>query len=212
MLLSACTSTTGGGAGTDLHEPDTDSWLEMMVPVHTPEKAFLIDRYEISELAAGDFFPARNQMPKTGITVQEAAAICRDRGKHLCTEFEWKNACLGTTRSRFAYGNAFVPGRCNVNSGAIEVTGRRAECTADSGAHDMLGNVMEWVDQAGRGAAMGGSFRSPDSTDCFTEQFMPSDARSDQIGFRCCAAVGQTRGSKTNDEPAPRKTQTGEVR
>lgn len=166
----------------------THAFTEMMVSVHTPEGAFYIDRFEVAELAPGDFFPARNQIPRTNVTADQANSICESHGKRLCTAFEWKNACLGTQRLRFSYGKTSVSERCNVKAGSLVTTGRRVDCTSDAGAHDMIGNAMEWVRSDGAAAAMGGSYLSGDSADCFTSQFFSRDTTSSQIGFRCCVS------------------------
>ncbi len=175
-----------GNSEADQVNAKVNVFTEMMVSVHTPKGAFYIDRFEVAELAPGDFFPARNQNPKTQVTLDQARSICESHGKRLCTAFEWKNACLGTHRHRYSYGNAETGGRCNVKSEGIVPSGHRADCASDAGAHDLIGNVMEWVEDDGGATAMGGSFLSGDSADCFTSHFFSRDTASRQIGFRCC--------------------------
>ncbi len=159
-----------------------------MVQVNTPGHSFLIDPYEVSQLAPGDFFSVRNQIPHTGISKQQAREICAQSGKRLCTSFEWKNACLGIHRHRFSYGNSYKKGVCNVESSQTVHTATLDECRTDTGLYDMIGNGMEWVadEKGGRVMAMGGSFETGADTDCFTTFYFPSDFKSPQISFRCC--------------------------
>ena len=159
-----------------------------MAAIESPDRVFAIDRYEVSEPEPGHFLSIRNVPPRTSISRSEAAEVCARYGKRLCTRHEWQNACLGTQRRRFAYGQAAVPGRCNLSGRAPLATGQKTDCVTDGGAFDMPGNVMEWVsdDDGGRGVVLGGSFRSGDGTDCFTEHYLPSETRNEQVGFRCC--------------------------
>lgn len=162
--------------------------LSDMVYVQGANHSFYIDRFEISELAPGDFFSVPNQKPVIDITVRKARNICQIYGKRLCTKSEWTNACLGIHRRKYSYGNAYLKERCNINSGQTVTTGKKEECQSDSGIHDMVGNAMEWVadNHNGKGMALGGSFNSGAGSDCFTSFYFPSDFKSRHIGFRCC--------------------------
>ncbi|MCE9598110.1 MAG: SUMF1/EgtB/PvdO family nonheme iron enzyme [Spirochaetia bacterium] len=159
-----------------------------MVVVADASHSFQIDPFEVSELATGDFFSIRNQIPKTGITPVEAGSICASLGKRLCTASEWTNACLGTHRRTFSYNAQAQPGKCNTGSALLQRTGMRKDCRSDEGVYDMVGNTMEWLgDLRGTMAiAAGGSMNTGDSANCFTNLYFPADARSEQIGFRCC--------------------------
>lgn len=163
-------------------------WDSGMISVSAPDHTFSIDAFEMAELAPGDYFAARNQTPVTNLSRETASGICHAAGKRLCTLEEWKFACLGLSRRSYSYGNAYSRNRCNVTDGAVHATGRRADCHSDLEVHDMVGNVMEWVEdlEGDRAVAAGGSFASGEHTDCFTTLYFPSDARNNQIGFRCC--------------------------
>ena len=159
-----------------------------MVLVQTPRHAFYIDRYEVAELAPNDFFSARNQEPRTALTIAAAKNICRRYKKRLCTIYEWRHACLGLRRKKYSYGNLYAEGFCNVNGKQATPAGEKTKCRTDAGVHDMVGNVMEWA-SAGRGdraVALGGSFMTGKTGDCLTVIYLPRNAANNQIGFRCC--------------------------
>jgi formylglycine-generating enzyme required for sulfatase activity len=82
--------------------------------------------------------------PSRFITWFQAAAACRNSGKRLLTNQEWTVAALGTPEvspddgSTQCYVNVHFP-LDPVNSGS------RSACVSDTGAHDMVGNLWEWV-------------------------------------------------------------------
>lgn len=53
-------------------------------------------------------------VPQGYLTHFLASQACANAGKRLCTEAEWQVACRGARASRFPYGSAYVPMRCNV--------------------------------------------------------------------------------------------------
>ncbi len=118
--------------------------------------------------------------PQGYISRIEADEACQAAGKRLCTLGEWYRACRGDPPTTYGYGVSFVRGRCNVgkphllsrlygtNSAAwlyeehfnsprllqepnfLADTGQYSDCVSSSGAHDMVGNLHEWVsDTAG---------------------------------------------------------------
>ncbi|MBL8018246.1 MAG: SUMF1/EgtB/PvdO family nonheme iron enzyme [Leptospirales bacterium] len=159
-----------------------------MVLVTDPAHSFRIDPYEMSELASGEFFSVRNQLPRTGLTPAEANKVCASLGKRLCTASEWTNACLGSHRRTFSFGTRPETGKCNTSSLSLARTGTQTACKSDEGVYDMVGNTMEWIGEmrGNMAVAAGGSMHTGETASCFTNLFFPSDARSDQIGFRCC--------------------------
>lgn len=166
-----------------------------MVLVHTPQHSFYIDPFEISELSTRDYFAVRNQQPLVDLKPADAAAICAATGKRLCSRFEWVNACLGTHRRQYSYGDQYTAEACRTGVDRPDITGGRAQCRTDTGIYDMVGNVMEWVaDERGEMAvAVGGSYLSGAGADCFTNFYFPNQHQHKQIGFRCCRSVSPTR-------------------
>ncbi len=53
--------------------------------------------------------------PQGYISGEQARAACQRSGKRLCSPSEWRNACMGPSRTTFPYGNHRETGRCNDN-------------------------------------------------------------------------------------------------
>lgn len=85
--------------------------------------------------------------PSRFLTWLQAAAICRNSAKRLLTNAEWQAAALGTPDPGVGDG---VTG-CKTDDvqappgGFPVLTGAASNCVSDSGAHDMIGNVWEYV-------------------------------------------------------------------
>ena len=118
---------------------------------------------------------ARGAFPQAYISRIEASAACDAAGKRLCTRLEWQRACRHRRTGVFPYAGRERPGACNTgktyllpilfpeqayrfrydehfNSPALSQTegflapaGAFDECATDLGAHDMVGNLHEWV-------------------------------------------------------------------
>jgi formylglycine-generating enzyme required for sulfatase activity len=104
-----------------------------MAHVARQGEAFCIDRWEASlELSAGGvntpwpgnrvidgdsrrFFAlsAPGVKPQGYISGRQAAQACLNSGKRLCSEREWRTACRGSANTRYPYGDARKPNRCN---------------------------------------------------------------------------------------------------
>lgn len=109
---------------------------------------------------------------KAGV-VMDATSLCRSVGKRMCNMQEWVAGCRGPKRSAYPFGNT-LPKRkpepqdalCNYarpyikpdyakvftrDLGEIlrlyqaDASGTRG-CVSASGAHDMMGNVEEWIE------------------------------------------------------------------
>jgi formylglycine-generating enzyme required for sulfatase activity len=85
-------------------------------------------------------------LPRACITWYEAEAYAHWRGGRLPTEAEWEYAARGPQSSIYPWGNDFDAARCNVvDSKGSQPVGSYPAGVSWAGAHDMAGNVMEWV-------------------------------------------------------------------
>jgi formylglycine-generating enzyme required for sulfatase activity len=132
--------------------------------------AYQLDRYEVTQLAyarcvaagacrAARRYPASvgSQMPVVGVSWHDAQAYCAWAGKRLPSEAEWERAAMGAAEGRFCwgdqadctkanFGNFDGDGPCAaVNPGHPLAVGSRPAGASAIGAHDMAGNVWEWV-------------------------------------------------------------------
>jgi formylglycine-generating enzyme required for sulfatase activity len=84
--------------------------------------------------------------PRACVTWFEAEAYAHWRGGRLPTEAEWEYAARGPQALIYPWGNDFDPERCNVvDSRATKPVGSYPDGVSWVGAHDLAGNVMEWV-------------------------------------------------------------------
>jgi formylglycine-generating enzyme required for sulfatase activity len=102
-----------------------------MVLVAAGELRFCIDVYEASlvESVDGEEKPFPHWLPVDGHAVRavsvagafpqafisevQAEDACGASGKRLCTNAEWKTACVGPAKTTFPYGEARKPGACH---------------------------------------------------------------------------------------------------
>jgi formylglycine-generating enzyme required for sulfatase activity len=95
--------------------------------------------------------------PSGYMTWFQAQQSCRAAGKTLCTNAEWQAAALGTPDPHSENPGAGIA-PCNIWSGTLPagasswatyeettLTGSATGCVSYTGAHDMVGNVDEWV-------------------------------------------------------------------
>lgn len=128
--------------------------------------AYCVDRLSSTAVADGT--------AESGVTRDQAAAICRARGLRLCSAYEWELACRGTALSRFAYGNRYDP-----NCGGSPAGAQPARCQSSYGVYDQLGGRPEWVlgplvhESISAPALMGGLVETeePASVDCLTIRY-----------------------------------------
>lgn len=80
-------------------------------------------------------------LPTTALTWFQAQQACALSGKHLIRNHEWQVAAHGTPDPGTDDGAT----DCPVDDTKAALTGARSKCVSVWGAHDMVGNVMEWV-------------------------------------------------------------------
>ncbi len=133
-----------------------------------------IDKYE---------YPNKEgTLPRVNIFYAEAASLCQQQGKRLCTSQEWQWACSGLEGYPYSYGWTYDKSACNSEGRSPEPSGNRNHCTGKFGAYDMVGNVFEWVKGSdGTPAAMGGPLSKCQAVAAGGH----GDAKP-QTGFRCC--------------------------
>jgi serine/threonine protein kinase len=143
-------------------------------------KAYCIDAHE---------YPGGGRAPKTSVTFDAAAGLCKASGKRLCSDAEWQRSCRGGGGD-FPYGKEFDAGRCNTEDAdgearSVAEGGKFARCRSAVGAYDMSGNVAEWTsDQTVRG----GDYTSADEdAACSAGGKRSAGSARPSIGFRCCA-------------------------
>lgn len=136
-----------------------------MVLISSPDGPFCIDKYEAStnsnctysdpqnanqsrdNLDFGDCKPVseKGKTPWRNLTQNQAALACAKAGKRLPTNKEWYLAALGTPDKV----QNWTDNDCQVSKNWGKqpgLTGSAYRCVSGAGAHDMIGNVWEWVD------------------------------------------------------------------
>jgi len=170
----------GSRPGTPMRDPSAEADL---VSVELP--AFAIDA-----------LPYPNEVGKparTGVSRDEAAALCEARGKRLCSELEWERACKGPAGSTFTTGETLDLARCKAEP---------ATCRSSEGALGLGIALREWTrsEEPGglghtprtavaRGAALDAD---ADAHRCAARTGLTADSRADDLGFRCCRGSSPT--------------------
>lgn len=130
---------------------------------------FFMDRYEVTTTDYAEFLkaaprqvpehwqeatnPKHARKPVIGVTWEDSTEYCKWKGKRLPTEAEWEKTARGTDGRRYPWGNE----RANVSwanfdkccvwtgYGLLTPVGSLEQGVSPYGAHDMAGNVREWV-------------------------------------------------------------------
>jgi formylglycine-generating enzyme len=147
-----------------------------------------------------DAFPYPNEegaIPMTNVGQTDAQGMCTKLGKRLCSELEWERACKGPSQHTYAYGDLYREETCGTGTAVVpRPSGIRVGCQSDFGVHDLHGGVFEWTDSAwtrgsgnrGKVAVRGGNDAAGEVVSrCANAEPRSSDARSQNLGFRCCS-------------------------
>ena len=153
-------------------------------PVPVGGKTVCVDAYE---------YPNQpDATPKDMVSQEEAARICKNEGKHLCTIEEWQAACRGKDGFKFSYGNGYKQSKCNINTKAAKRSGRKAQCRSWYGMYDMNGNLWEWTASTSKQhpdkfLVAGGAWNTNNESSCSVSKFSfyPQN-QYPSVGFRCC--------------------------
>ena len=128
------------------------------------QKAFFIDKYEVSNMRYKQFVDARKyqppayfsqvnfsgieNLPVAGVSWFDAREFCKWEGKRLPAEAEWEKAARGTDGRRFPWGKDFDTTKVNGSGnheGPMDVVSLEAG-KSPYGLHHVAGNVYEWTD------------------------------------------------------------------
>ncbi|PID58818.1 hypothetical protein CSB45_02125 [candidate division KSB3 bacterium] len=145
---------------------------------------FYMDKYEYPNTIG--------ELPQTNVTWQEAKAICESRGKRLCTDKEWVQACRGPRGLRYPYGPTYDGTKCNSESpfdGPTRIGENPTSCVSGYGVYDLNGSVWEWVGRSlEEGVKVrGGAWSSESCAECALEFWVNAPhTSSNRAGFRCC--------------------------
>lgn len=148
---------------------------------------------------------ARAEHPQNGLAGVHSIAVCDWLGGRRATEAEWEYAARGASDRRFPWGNEApicgehavfgdrIGNACDAAGGtdAVGPLRRRAGASA-VGAHDMAGNVLEWVQDCWRPSYVGApSDGRAQVTGCedLTAVMRGGDFRVDVGGLRTTARV-----------------------
>ena len=153
-------------------------------PVPVGGKTVCVDAYE---------YPNQpDATPKDMVSQEEAARICKNEGKHLCTIDEWQAACRGKDGFKFSYGNGYKQSKCNTNTKAAKRSGRKTQCRSWYGMYDMNGNLWEWTASTSKQhpdkfLVAGGAWNTNNESSCSVSKFSfyPQN-QYPSVGFRCC--------------------------
>ncbi|GIK72819.1 MAG: hypothetical protein BroJett021_18070 [Chloroflexota bacterium] len=137
-------------------------------PRTVPMKAFLMDRYEVTNrqflqfLQASRYQPFDNHNflrhwtdgfpealadhPVVWVSLDDARAYASWAGKRLPTDIEWQWAAQGSTTYSWPWGHTFNPAFCNGNGVGTTPVAQYPQNVSPFGVADLVGNVWEWID------------------------------------------------------------------
>jgi hypothetical protein len=131
------------------------------------------------------------QPARTGVTREEAARLCAERGARLCTELEWERACKGPDSEAFPSGASWDP-RC---------AREPKSCASGFQVLGMGAALKEWVKSdiaPGSAKALAGvrgaaADAPAEAHRCAARAGVSAETRDPGIGFRCCSGPPNAR-------------------
>ncbi len=135
--------------------------------------------------------------PVVGVGWEDARAYARWAGKSLPTEEQWEKAARGTDGRWWAWGDEFLPNRCNSREyglGRTSEIGIFDEGVSPYGCYDMCGNVWEMCEgvwQENHLPMRGGCFLGSATFVRVTCRWTPEDPVNGAhwLGFRCVKEI-----------------------
>ncbi len=134
--------------------------------------------------------------PRAAVSRAEAAALCGEAGKRLCTDLEWERACEGPTNDAAPLGATF-PGGATFDAETCGID--PLACASPEGVLSLGATLGEWTASAAPpefGAAgldaivRGGAALSPIAVHrCASRRPFPSGTKVEGLGFRCCGGA-----------------------
>lgn len=136
-------------------------------------------------------------IPRGNVSQVEAAALCAEQEKRLCSELEWERACKGPQNFTYPYGDTYRASECGTGvrlSSSMPPAGILPGCRSGFGVRDLSGGVFEWTDSPwGRGTLdqaftmRGGNALAGDVVArCANGIGRAPRERAPEYGFRCC--------------------------
>jgi formylglycine-generating enzyme required for sulfatase activity len=130
-------------------------------------------------------------LPVVHVSYYDATRYAQWQAKRLPTEAEWEHAMKGSQGHEYPWGNQFLSGYANVNSGRMDSVMSFPKGKSQYGNFNMVGNVWEWTstpygELKENFVIKGGSFAYPASCAraSYHDAFFPHGRRGD-LGFRC---------------------------
>lgn len=171
VTIEAGSFAAGSTPGDVGREPGLEPVLE---PVELGE--FKIDRLPYPNDPA--------QPPRTGVTREQAQALCAERKQRLCTEAEWERACKGPDGDLYPTGSSWDPA-CDEHP---------RDCASGFDVVAMGEALREWTsstlqDQDKTLGVLRGARAKAADVDHRCARREPADpgAQGADIGFRCCS-------------------------
>jgi len=118
--------------------------------------AFYLDQTEVSNAEFAEFCRATGcqapqsapDLPVVNVSVEQARAYAKWKGKRLPTQMEWERAVRSDDGVNYPWGNAEDPGLANVQDNPILLEHKPMPVTSyrPLPAYQMIGNVWEMVE------------------------------------------------------------------